>query len=65
MSMRDRKILRRELDGSLVEHADLSGLTPWYLNDMLVDYEGRAWIGNFGFDLMGGAPAAHHHAFLR
>jgi sugar lactone lactonase YvrE len=47
VSMRDRKIMRRELDGSLVEHADLSGLAPWYLNDMLVDYHGRAWVGNF------------------
>jgi sugar lactone lactonase YvrE len=24
---------------------------------MLVDHEGRAWVGNFGFDLLGGAPA--------
>jgi len=57
VSMRDRKILRREVDGSLVEHADLSGLAPWHLNDMLVNHEGQAWVGNFGFDLMGGAPA--------
>jgi sugar lactone lactonase YvrE len=56
VSMRDRKILRREVDGSLVTHADLSELAPWCLNDMLVDHEGRAWVGNFGFDLMGGAP---------
>ncbi len=56
-SMLDRKILRREHDGSIVEHADLSSLAPWQLNDMLVDGEGRAWAGNFGFDLMGGAPA--------
>ncbi len=56
-SMLDRKILRREPDGSVVEHADLSALAPWQLNDMLVDHEGRAWVGNFGFDLMGGAPA--------
>ena len=55
VSMRDRKIIRRELDSSLVEHADLSSLAPWHLNDMLVDREGRAWVGNFGFDLMGGA----------
>ena len=55
VSMRDRRILRRELDGSLVEHADLSSLARWHLNDMLVDPEGRAWVGNFGFDLMGGA----------
>jgi sugar lactone lactonase YvrE len=57
VSMRDRKLLRREVDGSLVEHADLSDVAPWHLNDMLVDHEGRAWVGNFGFDLMGGAPA--------
>jgi sugar lactone lactonase YvrE len=56
-SMLDRKILRRELDGSLQEHADLSRLAAWHLNDMLVDTQGRAWVGNYGFDLMGGAPA--------
>ena len=55
VSMRDRKIMRRELDSSLVEYADLSSLAPWHLNDMLVDHEGRAWVGNFGFDLMGDA----------
>ena len=55
VSMRDRKIMLRELDASLVEYADLSGLAPWYLNDMLVDHQGRAWVGSFGFDLMGGA----------
>ncbi len=57
VSMRDRRILRRDLGGSLVEHADLSSMAPGHLNDMLVDHEGRAWVGNFGFDLMGGAPA--------
>src|SRR5579863_8907011 len=56
-SMRDRKVLRREHDGAIVEHADLSALAAGYLNDMLVDEEGRAWVGNFGFDLFGGAPA--------
>ena len=56
-SMLDRKILRREHDGSIVEHADVSHLAPWQLNDMLVDRQGRAWAGNFGFDLNGGAPS--------
>jgi len=55
VSMRDRKVMRREVDASLVEHADLSGLAPWHLNDMLVADHGRAWVGNFGFDLMSGA----------
>ena len=57
VSMRDRKILRRNHDGSLVMYADVSALAPGYLNDMLVDRDGRAWVGNFGFDLSGGAPA--------
>jgi sugar lactone lactonase YvrE len=57
VSMRDRKLLRQEIDGSLVEHADLFALAPWHLNDMLVDHDDRAWVGNFGFDLMSGAPA--------
>jgi sugar lactone lactonase YvrE len=56
VSMRDRRLLRREPDGSLVEHADLSALTGGHLNDMLVDPAGRAYVGNFGFDLMGGGP---------
>jgi len=56
VSIRDRKVLRREIDGSLVEHADLSGLAPWHVNDMLVDHDGRAWVGNFGFDFEGGFP---------
>lgn len=55
VSMRDRRVLRREADGSLVEHADLSALAPFYCNDMVVDATGRAFVGNFGFDLHGGA----------
>ncbi len=56
-SMVARKILRREHDGTIVEHADVSALAPGRLNDMLVDDEGRAWVGNFGFDLFSGEPA--------
>lgn len=55
VSMRDRRVLRREPDGELVQHADLSALAPWHLNDMLVGESGRAYVGNFGFDLMSGA----------
>jgi len=58
VSMRDHKLLRREHNGSIVEHADLSTLAPGELNDLLVDSDGRAWVGNFGFDLFGGAPAS-------
>lgn len=56
VSMNDRKVLRREDDGSLVEHVDLSEIASGACNDMAVDETGRAYVGNFGFDLMGGAP---------
>ena len=52
VSMVDRKVLRLEPDG-LVEHADLSGIATFHCNDMVVDAHGRAYVGNFGFDLDG------------
>ncbi len=51
VSMVQRKVLRREGDGTLVTHADLSGLAEFHCNDMVVDAKGRAYVGNFGFDL--------------
>ena len=51
VSMLDRKVLRLQR-GDLVEHADLSNLIAWPANDMVVDALGRAWVGNFGYDLM-------------
>jgi len=56
VSMRDRKLLRREEDGSLIEHADLHGYADGHANDMVVDSAGRAYVSNFGFDLMAFAP---------
>ncbi|MEB3369894.1 SMP-30/gluconolactonase/LRE family protein [Saccharopolyspora mangrovi] len=55
-SMRDKRLLVRDEEGRLSEHADLSRVAPGLLNDMLVDQRGRAYVGNFGFDLMAGAP---------
>jgi sugar lactone lactonase YvrE len=51
VSMRDRRLLRLEPDQRLVEHADLSGIATFHCNDMVVDAQGRAYVGNFGFDL--------------
>jgi sugar lactone lactonase YvrE len=50
VSASDRLLLRREPDGSLVTHADLSTLSehPW--NDIVVDGRSNAYIGNTGFD---------------
>ncbi len=50
VSMTDRKLLRLD-PGGLVEHADLSSLASSHCNDMVVDAVGRAYVGNFGFDL--------------
>ncbi|MEO7061663.1 MAG: SMP-30/gluconolactonase/LRE family protein [Lapillicoccus sp.] len=58
VSMGDAKLLRRESDGSLVVHADLAPHVTGHPNDMVVDAQGRAWVGNFGFDLMAGADIA-------
>lgn len=55
VSMKDRKILRQEPDGTLAEHADISALCTGHANDMVVARDGRAYVGHFGFDLMGGA----------
>ena len=50
-SMLDRTVRRLEPDGELVLHADLSGIATFHVNDLLVDSVGRAYVGNFGFDL--------------
>jgi hypothetical protein len=39
-------------------HADLSSLAPYAINDMCVDRHGHAFVGQFGYDLGGGAPPA-------
>ncbi len=54
VSARDRLLLRREPDESLVTHADLSSLFdgPW--NEIVVDGRGNAYLNNIGFDFPGG-----------
>jgi sugar lactone lactonase YvrE len=51
VSMTDRRVLRLGPDGSLGEHADLAQWVPLHCNDMIVDAAGRAYVGNFGFDI--------------
>jgi sugar lactone lactonase YvrE len=55
VSMMDRRLLRLDPIG-LVEIADLAELASFHCNDMVVDKQGRAYIGNFGFDLAADAP---------
>ncbi len=58
VSMRDHRILRRSPSGTVRVHADLTPYCGGKANDMVVDAEGRAFVGNFGFDLMAGADPA-------
>ena len=51
VSMTKRQVLRRFADGRLEVHADLGGVADFHCNDMVVDAQGRAYVGNFGFDL--------------
>lgn len=55
VSMKDRKVLRQENDGTMVVHADIWDKCDGHANDMVVAPNGNAYVGNFGFDLMGGA----------
>ena len=52
VSMTDRRLLRLDPD-ELSVVADLRQLASFHCNDMVVDGQGRAYIGNFGFDLIG------------
>jgi sugar lactone lactonase YvrE len=57
VSMLDRRLLRRSPDGEVTEVASFGEHCGGPANDMVVDGAGRAYIGNFGFDLM-----ANEHA---
>jgi len=50
VSMTDRQLLAWNGE-TLRTQADLSKLASFHLNDMVVDADGRAYVGNFGFDL--------------
>jgi len=56
VAARDGRLLRQEPDGTLVTHADLSGLAerghPW--NEIVVDGRGNTYLNNQGFDFPGG-----------
>ena len=54
VSARERRLLRREADGSFVAHAELSGLSKWPWNEIVVDGRGNIYLNNIGFDFPGG-----------
>ncbi|HKZ78687.1 MAG TPA: SMP-30/gluconolactonase/LRE family protein [Pyrinomonadaceae bacterium] len=58
VSTSDRPLLRREPDGSLVTHADLSGLSARLWNEIVVDGRGNAYINGGSLDLPGQKSAS-------
>lgn len=46
-----REVWRRWPDGRFERHGDLTAHSAHLCNDMVVDAQGRAYVGNFGFDL--------------
>jgi sugar lactone lactonase YvrE len=58
VSMVDMQLLRIGADGRPRVHGDLSGIATGRCNDMVVSADGRAWVGNFGFDYPDGERKA-------
>ena len=57
VSMRDQRLLTVERPTAVSASTPISpAMSGGYPNDMVVDAHGRAYVGEFGFDLMGGAP---------
>jgi sugar lactone lactonase YvrE len=58
VSMVDMLLLRIGADGRPRVHGDLSAIATGRCNDMVVSADGRAWVGNFGFDFPDGERKA-------
>jgi sugar lactone lactonase YvrE len=58
VSGREGRVLRREPDGALVTHADLSGVSDRGWNEIVVDGRGHTYVNGAGFDLMTGEQFA-------
>jgi len=55
VSGQEALLLRQEPDGSLVTHADLSGLARIW-NEIVVDGRGNIYLNGMDYDFMGGGP---------
>jgi sugar lactone lactonase YvrE len=58
VAMARRRVVRVDGDGQQHLYADVSSITTCKCNDMIVDAHGNAYVGDFGYDLPGGAPPA-------
>jgi 2-polyprenyl-6-methoxyphenol hydroxylase-like FAD-dependent oxidoreductase/sugar lactone lactonase YvrE len=55
VSQQQRKLYRIGEGGELSEYADLTAYARGCANELLVDAQGRAYVGHHGFDFLGGA----------
>jgi len=56
VSNQQRALLTVEADGSLATYADLSALSPFGCNDIVVDGRGNAYVNSGNFDFAAGPP---------
>lgn len=63
VSMRNRQLLVLEQE-KLELFSDLSELASFHCNDLLVDSQGRSYVGNFGYDLHAGEPVSSAEIIL-
>jgi sugar lactone lactonase YvrE len=54
VNARENRLMRREPDGSFVTHADLSGLSNYGCNEIVVDGRGNIYLNNINFEFPGG-----------
>jgi sugar lactone lactonase YvrE len=62
--MLSRTLRRHTNDGEVQVLADLSSLTPWPINDLVTDSQGRTYLGGFGYDFYAGTPAQPSPLYL-
>jgi sugar lactone lactonase YvrE len=56
VAMHSQRLLRREPDGEIVVHADLSSVARGTLNDMIVAADGTAYVGDMAIPLFTDEP---------
>ena len=56
VSNKERALLTLEPDGGLAGYADLSSLSPFGCNDIVVDGRGNAYVNSGNFDFAAGPP---------
>lgn len=58
VSMQSRSLVRISRQGVIGRYVDLSSLTTFRCNDMVIDKRGNAYVGDFGYDMSSGhAPS--------